>query len=147
MARLGTPGIDQKGNMMSDPVNEFLRESSSGRYPNAKFEKVGDGVSGTIVGLPKVIDTEHGKRLIVDLDDGQGSGTTLWVRPGAMAQAVHEAVGDDGMSEGGKLAVVHSGTKDTGKPQPVKLYEARYEAPRASVDVADIFSGFGEGNG
>jgi len=125
--------------MPNDDVNEFLESALSGRFPAASFEKAGDGVVGTIVGRPKVVETQYGKRLVIDLDQGAGAGITVWVKPGAMATAVAKAASTDGLAEGGKLAIVFTEEMDTGKGNPAKLYEARYEPPKAAVDVASIF--------
>jgi hypothetical protein len=128
---------------MTDDARDFLRGAMAGKYPGAKFDTVGDTVAGIIEGEPKVVETQYGRRLLVDLKQGD-RGTTLWVKEGPMAQAVAKAVADAGVetvAEGGKLAVVFSDEKDTGKGNPLKLFEARYEPPAGGVKIDDIFGG------
>lgn len=129
---------------MTESAEDFLQSQLGGRFPAATFETKGSGVAGTIMGTPKVVETQYGKRMIVDLDNPAG-GVTLWVKDGPMAQAVAKAVSDAGertLAEGGKLAVVFVDEKDTGKGNPLKLYEAKYEAPAKGVDVGSIFDQF-----
>ena len=126
---------------MTESVDEFLQSALGGRYPAAKFDTKGQGAAGTIVGVPKVVDTQYGKRLLVDLQHGD-SGTTVWVKEGTMARAVAKAVQDAGatsLDEGGKLAIVFTEEQDTGKGNPLKLYEAKYEPPAKGADVSSIF--------
>jgi hypothetical protein len=124
---------------MSD-VQSFLNDNrGGGKYPDAKFEVVGDRASGTIVSTPKVVETQYGRRLLVDLDDGQGGGVTLWIKEGPMAQAVAEAAGSHGLVAGGVLTLTFASEKDTGKSNPVKLFEATYTPPQTKVDVGSIF--------
>lgn len=129
--------------MATDSVHEFLESALTGRFPSATFENKGDAAAGTIVGVPKVLETQYGTRLLIDLDQGGGNGVTVWVKPGAMATAVAKAAGADGLAEGGKLAIVFTDELDTGKGNPAKLYEARYEPPKAAVDVNSIFGDAG----
>jgi hypothetical protein len=129
---------------MSDP-NQFLRESRMGRFPNARFENVGDSVTGTIVGLPHVVESQFGPALVVDLANEAypGGGYTVWVKQGMLGAAVADAVGDHGIAEGGRLQIVFTGTRDTGKPSPLKEYEATYEPPQAKVDLNSVFGSNG----
>jgi hypothetical protein len=126
---------------MSDP-NTFLRESRISPYPNASFDDVGDTVAGVIGAPPKIVDSQFGPALVVELvntvySDG---GITLWIKKGQMASAVDNACHDHGgLAEGGKLSVTLTELRDTGKPSPLKVYEARYEPPQAKVDVGSIF--------
>lgn len=126
-------------------VSNFLSSASSGQYDSVSFENVGDSVAGEIVSLPKVVDTQYGRRLVVDLQPASGDPKTLWIKEGSMARAVSSAVKAAGVTDlavGGKLQVTFS---DEGTPSqkgfnPPKFYEARYEAPAAGVAVDDIFS-------
>lgn len=126
---------------MSDDPNEFLRQSRISGFPNAKFDRLGDSVSGTIKGAPRVIDSQYGKALVIDLVNEQypEGGITLWVKAGIMASALADAVGDGRLEEGGRLQVTFSGERDTGKPSKLKEYDVRYEAPTPAVDVNSIF--------
>jgi hypothetical protein len=141
-----------------DMTDNWLDQNSGGSgNPGVYFGAVGDKVVGRIAGLPKKVDTEFGERLVVELvatdastagkgkrgGDGRivdGDEVTLWLKPGAMAAAVRDAVraaDSPGLSDGGTLAVQFSATKDTGKPEPVKLYVAQYHAPVAAVAVGE----------
>jgi hypothetical protein len=134
-------------NDMADDVGDFLNEARGSRYPAATFAKVGDSVVGVIVGTPKVVDTQYGKRLLVDLENAAYAegGQTVWIKAGPMGQAVAEAVGGHGLAEGGKLMIVFTEERDTGKPSPLKIFEAQYEVPRAAVDPASVFDSLGQG--
>ena len=128
---------------MSDDVMEFLNNARGAKYEGMKWEVVGDTAAGIIEGQPKVVTTREGdKVLLIDLAKPGGGGVTLWVREGPMARAIATAA-DKGLEEGGKLAVTFSGEKDTGQKSPLKLFEARYEAPTAKVDVDSIFGSDG----
>lgn len=126
---------------MSD-VSQFLKESRAGRFPNATFEKVGDGYTGTIVGLPRLVESQYGPALVVDLANERypGGGITLWIKQGPLGAAVAEA-SNNVLEEGGTLSVVFTDTRDTGKPSPLKLYEAQYTPPQAKVDLGGLFGG------
>ena len=128
---------------MSDAVSQFLQNAGAGRFPNATFDVIGKRYEGTIVGLPKVVDTQFGERLLVDLENPNlpGGGITLWIKDGTMGQAVATAAGSDGIEEGGKLSLEFTSERDTGKGNPLKLFKATYEAPSAKVDVTSIFGG------
>ena len=126
-------------------VDDFLQSALGGRFEAASFETIGKGVAGTIVGTPKVAETQYGTRLVVDLMQADGSGVTVWIREGLMAaavgQAAKDATGTTSLAEGGKLAIVLTGERDTGKGNPAKEYQARYEPPAGAVDVGSIFDG------
>jgi len=126
---------------MSDAVNQFLKESRAGRYPNAVFDKPGTTVTGTIVGVPRIVTSQFGDALVVDLANPAypDGGVTVWIKQGMAGAAVADAVGDHGLAEGGVLTLKFTGERDTGKGNPLKLYEAHYVPPVASVDVASIF--------
>lgn len=141
---------------MSD---DWLNNNSGGSgNPGVYFAKIGDKVVGRINGLPKKVDTEFGERLVVELvavagstgvgkgkrgADGaivEGDEVTLWIKPGAQAAAIRDAIAKanaSGLSDGGVLAVQFSDTRDTGKPEPVKLYAAQYQAPVPAVAVGE----------
>lgn len=136
--------------------NDWLQQNSGGSgNPGVAFTKIGDVVVGKLTELPKQVETVHGDRLVCELEAGEGStackgknGTdgqiqpgdevTLWLKPGAMASAVRDAVqaaGTDGLQQGGTLVVQFSEEKDTGKPQPAKLYKAKYTPATPAVAV------------
>lgn len=124
---------------------------------NISFAEVGDTVVGTIETAPRLVTTQYGDRLVLELSaldgttaaaDGNqvtaGDVVTVWVKPGAMARAITNAVrtaGCSGLEIGGKLAIKHSalGEKKPGR-NPAKLYDAKYEAPAAKpTNVDDLF--------
>lgn len=135
---------------MGGDADTFLKNAGAG-YPAVKFAEVGDTVRGKILDDPKVIsrpnlnDGKPEDNLVINLDTtGNEDGyRTLWVRFGALATAIKEAVreaGASGIAEGGELAVKFTELRDTGKPQPAKIYKAKYEPPVSSgVDVDEIF--------
>lgn len=115
----------------------------------AKFDKIGDTVTGILsyVGTwqtrqNKFTDkTEEVLRLVIDTADGPKAlypvkGKQL---PRAIGDALR-AAGATALEVGGKLAVRFSGTEDTGKGNPMKVFVAQYEAPKASsVAASDLF--------
>lgn len=138
--------------------NDWLANNSGGSgNPSPHFGKIGDKVVGRIRELPKVVETQFGERMVVELvasagctahkgkngSDGpivEGEEITLWIKTGAMAAAVRDAVENadaSGLGVDGILAVAFSGERDTGKPQPVKLYAAQYQAPVPTVAVGE----------
>ena len=138
--------------------NDWLNENSGGSgNPGVHFANVGDKVVGRITQTPKTVNTQFGERLVIELvanagctagkgkkgADGiiaEGDEVTLWLKPGAMAAAVRDAVqaaNASGLGADGVLAVAFSGTRDTGKAEPVKLYAAQYQAPVPTVAVGD----------
>jgi hypothetical protein len=126
---------------MPDAANTFLRESRMSGYPAAAFDKVGDAYAGTVTNQPHVIENQFGQALVIELANpayAEG-GVTLFVKQGQMASAIADACGDHGLTEGGKLMLTLTDLRDTGKGNPLKVYEARYEPPVAKVDVSSLF--------
>jgi len=126
--------------------------------PGVYFGTVGTKLVGQIVALPRQVSTQYGDRLVVEMcaDEGTtahkgpegadgpiGAGelVTLWIKPGAMASAVADAVravNAAGLAEGDTLAVAYSGQQDTGKPSKLKLYQARYTPAKTAVDIDNL---------
>lgn len=119
------------------------------------FAEVGDMIVGTVEGQPRLVTTQYGDRLVVELEATSGTAkvdgndvtagdiVTVWVKPGAMARAIGSAVKDAGaagLEPGGKLAIKHSalGEKKPGR-NPAKLFEAKYEPPQKMTSVDDLF--------
>lgn len=138
--------------------NDWLNANSGGSgNPGVFFGNKGDKVVGRIAETPKTVDTQFGERLVIELvasagctaqkgkkgADGpivEGDEVTLWLKPGAMAAAVRDAVNNadaSGLAVDGVLAVAFTDTKDTGKAEPVKLYAAQYQAPVPTVAVGE----------
>lgn len=119
------------------------------------FAEVGDTIIGTIENEPRLVTTQYGDRLVIELaatggnakadgnDVADGDIVTVWIKPGAMARAIGAAVkeaGANGLETGGKLAIKHSalGEKKPGR-NPAKLFEAKYETPTKVTSVDDLF--------
>lgn len=143
---------------MSD-ANALLMSSGA---PSAKFVNIGDKVVGTITdvstsqqrefktGKPEVWDDGKPKMQLVitlatderdpsiEADDGtRRVYAPAWAKPGSVFDALRNAVkaaGASGLDNGGKLAVVFTGTEaqDAGL-SPRKLYEAKYAPPAAAA--------------
>lgn len=138
-------------------MSDWLTNNSGGSgNPGVAFDEIGAKVKGTIVGEPRQVDTEYGERLVIELVAAEGctatkgpdrdpiakgDETTLWVKPGAMARALKEALveaGAPGLEEGATLALAYTadGEKKPGK-NPPKLYKAAYERPKTAVAIGD----------
>src|SRR4029450_7606148 len=104
-------------------------------------ENIGDRVAGPLPNLPRVIDNQFGKALVVDLSNDAyqpEGGRTVFIRSGQQASAVDTACGGS-LAEGGWLEVVLTELRPTTKGSPMKVYSARYEAPQAKVDLNAVF--------
>jgi hypothetical protein len=78
---------------------------------------------------PEKIPTDvEGNQLPGSEDDGQRRVYVKYDMRRAVAVAV-KGVGERFMATGGTLAIKQTGVKDTGQPNGLPLYEARYEAP------------------
>lgn len=138
-------------------MSDWLTNNSGGSgNPGVAFDDIGAKVKGTIAAEPRQVDTQYGERLVIELiaADGctatagenrapitAGDEITLWVKPGAMARAIKEAIDNadaKGLEEGATIAVQYTGDgeKKPGK-NPPKLYKAAYERPKAAVPVGD----------
>lgn len=148
---------------MSD-ANDWLNQNSGGNgYPAVVFAAVGATIKGEITSTPRpvVVTNDKGdkeQRLVVELRAIEGTTATkgtmthqepiavgddvsLWVKPGFLASAIRVAVGTagaKGLAEGDTLAVAFSGTKDTGKIQPAKEYQARLTPAKPTVSVDSL---------
>jgi ApbE superfamily uncharacterized protein (UPF0280 family) len=134
---------------------DWLATNSGGNGGTAvTFTNVGDKVVGTIAAEPRPKETQFGERLIVELVAGEGStatadgnpinpgdAVTVFVKPGAMAAAIRTALveaGAAGLREGDTLALAFSENRDTGKPSPLKVFQARYTAAKPAVSVDSL---------
>lgn len=131
-------------------VQSFLEQSSGSKYPAFKWGEIGTVLSGTIIEQPKVItrpnlnDGKPEDNLVIAIRTAEGHEFSLWARKGFLAQALADAVkeaGASGLAEGGKLHVKHTENRDTGRPQPARVFKAKYEPPApTAVNPDDIFS-------
>lgn len=133
---------------MSDiDVRDFLAGYGGDKHPGFKFDKIGDTCKGTIVERPRVVDVKdpqgrESRKLVIAVQDDDGNVWALWVKAGAMAGAIAEALkqaGVDGLAEGGTIAMQFSGERDTGKPSKLKQFRAKYQPPASTVGVGDLF--------
>lgn len=129
-------------------VSEFLDQNAGDFNPGFKFTTPGDTCKGVIEGTPRVVDNEDlngnpQRSLVVDVATDDGT-FALWLPSGkgvtrAVAKAT-KAAGVSGLVDGGKLAVKYTGDGEPSKPgfSPPKLFEAKYEEPKDSVDLEDF---------
>jgi hypothetical protein len=130
-------------------VTQFLESSSGSRYPAFKWSETGAVLAGEIIEAPRVIsrpnlnNNEPEDNLVIAIRTAEGHEFALWVRRGFLAQAISDAVHEakvEGLATGGKLAVKHVENRDTGRPQPARVFKAKYEPPvQSTVNVDDIF--------
>lgn len=129
-------------------VSDFLDQNTGDFNPGFKFTNPGDTCKGVISSTPRIVDNEdlNGKpqrSLVLDIDTDDGT-FALWLPSNkGITRAVSKAVKDSGatgMAEGGKLAVKYTGDGEPSKPgfNPPKLFEARYEAPKDTVDLDEF---------
>lgn len=111
-----------------------VNELAAPQGESFKFTEIGDTVEGVIVYVgdwTEQINKSNGKPETVAKIGLEVAGeiTYVWPRKGsAMAQAIAEALREANLgelSEGQTLKLRFDSTKDTGKPQPLKLFRAR----------------------
>jgi hypothetical protein len=142
----------------TDWLSQNSSASSSG--PGVHFGAIGDKVIGQITSQPKTVETEFGQRLLIELvaHDGStaakgargaegpivaGDEVTLWIKPGAMATALKQAIseaGATGITEGDIVALQYTGDGVSSKAgwNPPKLYAAKLKAAKPSVSIDDL---------
>lgn len=140
---------------MTRSATDFFNDAAQGDSHAAfkwKDQPIGTKLVGTILDDPKPIIRPNidktkpdEEQLPINLDtDGTEAGyRTLWVRKGFLASAIKDATdeaGVGGIAKGGKLGVELTELRDTGKPQPAYVFEAKYQPPAApETNVDDIF--------
>jgi len=129
-----------------------LANAARGSGDSFKFNTIGDTLTGTIrrVQEREQVSQFTGKDetlLVVEIETGDGDEYTIWPRiepysamGGAIADAVHAATGSYDLLEGGTLTLVYSSDLDTGKPQPAKIYTAKYAAPAPGANLSAVAS-------
>ena len=128
-------------------ITGWLDRSDYDTHPSFKFAAVGATIAGTIVGPPRLVDTDDlnggtSTKLVLDVLDDKGETWTVWVKPGRMARAVSQAVktaGRDAIEEGGTIKLRYDADGDPTKPgfHPPKLFKCKYEPPKTGVPVDD----------
>jgi hypothetical protein len=154
--------------MSSDSIS--IEELGGGNSPAAKFEKIGDTISGTITGFkqqqqtdattgkPRFFDSGDPMNLwIINVEVESGETMSLWAKRGpnfkvasgkgqAMLDAIVSACKEAGAKNfevGGRLAVALTGMgEQRGGLNAPKLYTAQYAAPvpKAESVPLDLFS-------
>lgn len=128
-------------------AGNILDDFGNDGYPPIDWKEVGIGgiVAGTLISIPSssVHSDKTGKdafALGIETSDGP---RTLWVgKPSNLGGAIKKAVTEAGanfLQEGATLAVKFDSEEDTGKPQKLRVFKAKYEAPAAAANVDDIF--------
>lgn len=111
----------------------------------ARFDNVGDVVSGTIVDVELVDDKFNpGRQALKVKLSNEGVVTDLYVRSPGMKEAVHTAVtvaGTDAIDVGGELSMTYTGDKPISGGRSMKTYSAVYNlpAPTGDAEVVDVF--------
>lgn len=146
---------------MTQTSDWLSQNSSAGNSgPGVHFGEIGDKVVGQITEQPKTVETEFGQRLLIELvaQDGctaskgarggegpivAGDEVTLWIKPGAMATALKQAIseaGASGITEGDVMALQYSGDGVSSKAgwNPPKLYAAKIKPAKPSVSIDDL---------
>lgn len=113
---------------------------------SVKFDTVGDTVEGVIVYAGEFqsrVNTFNGRdedvaRIGIEVDGGEIR--YVWpVRGRSMAQAIAEAARKAGLASidvGQRIKLGYTSNKDTGKPQPMKVFSCRLE-PGSPADLSD----------
>lgn len=142
---------------MSNTMDWLAQNSGGSGAPGVAFKQPGTKIVGVITGEPRKVDTEFGDRLVIELTAADGStatlgdgspisvgdDVTLWVKPGAMAQALKAAcqtAGVTGIGQGDTLAFAYTGDGAASKPgwNPPKQYAARVKPATPTVSVDDL---------
>ena len=120
---------------------------SEPRGETARFTNVGDKIVGTVTFVGPFRERinklnnkpETSARIVLDCEDGETR--VLYINKGSfLADALGNAIRDAGskaLDVGGKLAVALSELRDTGKPQPAKVYKAQYKPPAAGGGLSE----------
>lgn len=145
-------------------INTFLKGGT--KVPSANLKEVGNKVVGTITeldvtqarkfGTQDLDFWEDGKpkeQLVVTLqtderdptiEEDDGRRRIYALQPSELLRTIAAASVDKGtpLAVGGRLAVIHTGTKPHEKPgfNPIKLYDAAYDPPAQSA-AADLMAG------
>ena len=143
---------------MSNQAMDWIAQNSGGSgAPGVAFKTPGAKIVGKISGDARKVETEFGDRLVIDLiaaagttatlgdgsPIGEGDDVTLWIKPGAMAQALKTActtAGVTGIGIGDTLAFAYTGDGAASKPgwNPPKQYAAKVQPATPSVGVDDL---------
>lgn len=126
--------------------------------PGVSLANIGDTIVGVVATPVRKVDTEFGERLVVELTAttgttarkgtrgldgpiGDGEIVSLWVKPGAMASALRDAVkaaGATGINLGDTIGMAYSGDGAASKPgwNAPKQYTAKMvpNTPSVSLD-------------
>jgi len=109
-----------------------------------KFESINDKIKGVITHaemkdqVNKFTNKDETVLVItIETEDGESAKVYPRTAPGSqMARVISDAVvaaGQTSLEVGGTLAVQWTGEEDIGKGNPMKVYAAAYEAPKAQA--------------
>lgn len=128
---------------MGIPVDDIAAPAGD----SFKFEKLGDTIEGEIVFVGDFEErvnkftNKNEKVARIGIDTGNGEIMYIWpVQGSPMGRALADALRQAGVTEldtGQHIKLAHHETKDTGKPQPLKLYRARITAAAPAITVPD----------
>jgi hypothetical protein len=125
-----------------------ITELASPSADSFKFATIGDTIKGNITYVsPAWVDTtnkftgraEQYLKIVIDTPEGEQA---IYPKKGSqMAQAIGEAAmkaGAKKLDVGAVLAVRYAEDRDTGKPQPMKVFVAQMQAPAPAVGASDL---------
>lgn len=130
-------------------VKEFLQENSGGDFEKFSFDQIGDGIVGEIVNTPRLIDTQFGQCMVIDIKpESGGEPRTVFVGSGPMARAISKALEQAGQMDlqpqkGARLGIQFTETRPskTAGFNDAKLYQALYEKPSpAGASMESLFN-------
>lgn len=127
-------------------LTQYARQGSA-----FKWETIGETLKGTVTKVgelrtgPNRFNPDHEETVLpftVETDDGEEWGVYARLQPysslgGAVVDAV-TAAGETALQVGATIAIQYLENKDTGKPQPAKIFVAQYKAPVAGVDLGAV---------
>lgn len=125
-----------KGRIVEKPR---LVEVDDMNKPGQKVKKLVLAIEATAVQGVYGVKDDSGRRTEAQAKPGETY--AVWVGKGFMAQAVNDAVkaaNADGLKEGDTFSIQYVEDKDTGKPQPAKVYGAKLEPAKPTVSVGSL---------
>jgi hypothetical protein len=145
---------------MNDTTAWLDGNAGGSSSPGVSLANIGDTIVGSVANPPRKVDTEFGERLVIELTAADGTtakkGTrgaegliepgevvSLWIKPGAMASALRDAVktaGATGINLGDSIAMAYTADGVASKPgwNPPKQYSAKVVPARASISLDDL---------
>lgn len=134
---------------MSNPVDDIIESAGAGRYEPFKFDAVGATLKGTVAETPQVknllnrFTNAQEDNLILSVTHEDGKTYSVFAKdPSFLLGAIGAAVKSSGgkLAKGGRIGIRYTENRDTGKPQPAKVFVAEYQPP-AGTDKVDSLLG------